>query len=228
MLIPGNFTVPQPGSPIPEIPKKALRIARIYVSQRDTVYNGRINWNIPKHLARFEFSHPPTPKGVAPPSQLDVRVFPASTTDVDEIDPFFSCSLKPWKWIPSVPVSTRYLPLSTAMAQPPVPAAAGFHEAAKEEGEGKSSWKNEYRGGDPRYCIKPEYEKALLAGTDRWCYMPIHSYAPRARGCWVSVHTPKRDVHSANEPDKHWPQDIVPWSVGAWMVCFLHASDRLR
>ncbi|KAF2128027.1 hypothetical protein P153DRAFT_46925 [Dothidotthia symphoricarpi CBS 119687] len=68
MLIPSNFTVLQPpaGGRL-KISKKALRLSRIFVSQRTTVYNGRLNWNIPKYLARFSFSTLPTPKGNVPP-----------------------------------------------------------------------------------------------------------------------------------------------------------------
>jgi hypothetical protein len=62
MLIPGTYTVPSPSATTPfQIPKKALRVSRIYVSQRTTTYNGRLNWNIPKHLARFSFSSPCLP-----------------------------------------------------------------------------------------------------------------------------------------------------------------------
>jgi hypothetical protein len=211
MIIPGNFTVPQPANGPPKIPKKALRIARIYVSQRTTAYNGRLNWNIAKHLARFEFSAPPTEGGQPPPESLSVKIFPAGTKEGDGINPFFSCTLKPWRWVPSVPVSTKWLPLSTTQAQPPIPEATGFKAAAEDETKGTSKV--------DAYDINPKYEEALLAGTDRWCAFPINSYVPRARGCWVTVHPAGEEgkPDSVKEASKHWPQDVKPWSIGAWM-----------
>ncbi|KAF2033172.1 hypothetical protein EK21DRAFT_109306 [Setomelanomma holmii] len=103
MLIPGNFSVPQPyafsnggnEAPCIKFPKKALRIARIYVSQRTTVYNGRLNWIIPKHLARFEFSAPPTTPGTKPPESLTVQVFPPDSKAGDEVKPPFRVTLTP-------------------------------------------------------------------------------------------------------------------------------------
>ncbi|KAF2786235.1 hypothetical protein K505DRAFT_260305 [Melanomma pulvis-pyrius CBS 109.77] len=211
ILIPGTFAVPQPTSNAPpNIPKKALRIARIYVSQRTTTYNGRVNWNIPKHLARFTFSAPPTPAGSKPPSSLTVKVFPPGSKDGDGAGPFFACTLKPFTWIPSMPVSSRWLPVSTLHAQPPLPEGAGFKNAV---GDGAEI--------DP-YDISPEKEDSLLAGTDRWCSFLVSSYTPRARGCWVTIHKPgtggEGDAEEAiKEAGKYWPQDVRPWGVGAWM-----------
>ncbi|KAI9704647.1 MAG: hypothetical protein M1820_005395 [Bogoriella megaspora] len=115
LVMPGNFKVPggqQRG-------KARLRISRIYVSQRETCYAGRQNWNIPKHLARFEFSSPPVAKGSAPSSPLTISVFPPGT---DDSTPFFTATLTPMKWVPPIPnFSTKYLPLSTILAQPPLP-----------------------------------------------------------------------------------------------------------
>lgn len=201
--------MPQPSDGPPKIPKKALRICRIYVSQRTTTHNGRINWNIPKHLARFSFSAPPTAAGSPPPETLTIEVFPPGSTDGDGVRPFFACTLKPFKWIPSIPVSTRWLPVSTAQAQPPIPAAAGFHQAAAAEKEGSKI--------DP-YDISPSHEKALLAGTDRWCSFPIVANVPRARGCWVTLAKGTTEERSdGQQTGKFWPQELHPWSIGAWM-----------
>ncbi|KAF2177720.1 hypothetical protein K469DRAFT_719651 [Zopfia rhizophila CBS 207.26] len=214
ILIPGNFAVPQPSSSPtpPKIPKKALRISRIYVSQRTTCYNGRLNWNIPKHLARFTFSAPPTSTGSSPPLELTAKVFPPSSKDGNGTAPFFAVTLKPWRWVPSMPISSRWLPLSTVHAQPPLPEAASFKKDASEASEGKQI--------DP-YDIDPRYEEELLAGTDRWCIFPVNSYVPRARGCWVSIHEPGKDEETGDaavkEAAKYWPVDVTPWSIGAWM-----------
>lgn len=119
LIIPGTFETPggsQKGKP-------RLRITRIYVSGRDTCYNGRVNWNIPKHLARFEFSSPPTVKGQSPPSALDISVYPPSSFDnAHPTTPFFKAKLTPSRYLPSVPLSTSWLPLSTILVQPPLPA----------------------------------------------------------------------------------------------------------
>lgn len=205
--------MPQPKSGPPKIPKKALRIGRIYVSQRTTTYNGRINWNIPKHLARFEFSAPVTPAGSSPPESLTIKVYPAGSKDGDGTNPFFACTLKPWRWVPSVPVSTKWLPMSTKLAQPPIPEAHGFKKAVEEEVA---------RAKIDAYDINPKTEGALLVGTDRWCGFPINAYVPRARGCWVTIHQAGQDdeeqeVDAVKEAGKYWPQDVRPWSIGAWM-----------
>ncbi|KAF2017618.1 hypothetical protein BU24DRAFT_345038 [Aaosphaeria arxii CBS 175.79] len=217
MIIPGNFTIPTSANTPPKIPKKALRIARIYVSQRTTTYNGRLNWNIPKHLARFDFSAPVTPAGSSPPESLTVKVFTPGSKDGDGVNPFFACTLKPWRWVPSVPVSSRWLPLSTVLAQPPVPEAPGFKAAV--DVEVKKSVRTD------EYDINPDLEESILAGTEDWCLFPITSYAPRARGCWVTVHETGKggsnsevgDQAANQEAVKSWPQDVRPWSIGAWM-----------
>ncbi|ORY14191.1 hypothetical protein BCR34DRAFT_599389 [Clohesyomyces aquaticus] len=209
ILIPGNYAVPQPSaSGPPKIPKKALRITRIYVSQRTTAYNGRVNWNIPKHLARFSFSAPPTPAGSSPPESLTVKVFAPSTADGDGAQPFFSVTLKPWRWVPPIAFSSKWLPVSTTQAQPPIPAAPGFGlQAAGVEREATER---------DSYDINPSFQDELLAGTDRWCSFPIESYVPRARGCWVTLHEPGKDEDVIKEASKYWPQDVQPWGIGAW------------
>ncbi|OAK97761.1 hypothetical protein IQ06DRAFT_280464, partial [Phaeosphaeriaceae sp. SRC1lsM3a] len=162
ILIPGNFTVPQPSSansPI-KIPKKALRIARIYVSQRTTTYNGRLNWNIPKHLARFSFSSPTSSSSSSSSSlsPLTVRVFPPNSSPGDSTPPFFACTLQPFRWLPAIPVNTSYVPISLLMAQPPCPAAPGQAAAALFEVE-------QERKIDA-YDISEKNEEAVAAGTE--------------------------------------------------------------
>ncbi|KAI4251285.1 MAG: hypothetical protein LQ352_004947 [Teloschistes flavicans] len=108
ILIPGNFNVPGHGS--------YTRITRIYVSQRDTTYNGRKNWNIPKHIARFKY----TGDFCAPP--FTVQLFPEDPTIET---PFFTASLKPLSiWTPSFPFSsriTKWIGLPDSFVQPPLP-----------------------------------------------------------------------------------------------------------
>lgn len=126
--------------------------------------------------------------------------------------------------MPSMPVSTRWLPLSTTHAQPPVPEAPGFAKAVKDEAIGAKI---------DEYDVNPRFENALLAGTDRWCAFPVSSYTPRARGCWVTVHKAGTEVEGSEsrgrqEAGRFWPQDAQPWSVGAWMVCTLSLSEGCK
>jgi hypothetical protein len=206
MLIPGNFSVPQPANGPPTVPKKALRIARIYVSQRTTTYNGRLNWNIPKHLARFEFSAPVTARGATPPEKLTVKVFAPGTVEGDGTAPFFACTLSPWRWIPAVPINMKYVPLNMVQVQPPIPEPAGHKRAIEAEMNGGVKI-------DP-YDISAKNEVAVAAGTDRWCSFDIGGKVVRARGCWVEM------LHSktgGKEEGKYFPQDLKPWSMGGWM-----------
>ncbi|UPX13062.1 uncharacterized protein EKO05_0003590 [Ascochyta rabiei] len=209
MLIPGNFSVPQPPNSPLKIPKKALRIARIYVSQRTTTYNGRLNWNIPKHLARFSFSAPATPRGAAPPKDLTVSVFPPGTEDGDAVQPFFACRLTPWKYVPAVPVNMGWLPISTTHVQPPIPESAGHKRAVAAELQAQG------RGAavDP-YDISSKNEVAVAVGTERWCAFGIGGRGRRARGCWVEVLHNGAEV---GEEKSYWPQGLRPWRFGGWI-----------
>jgi len=201
MLIPGNFSVPGEGLGVGGIPKKALRITRIYVSQRTTVYNGRLNWNIPKHLARFEFS-----AGVGEtPEILGVKVYPPPGGGGDE-KPFFSCTLKPWRWMPALPTNTAYVPMSLMNVQPPLPEPAGRMAAARLEAE------REEKVGE--YDVSRKNEDALLVGTERWAAFELEARC-KARGCWVEMHDGGGE--EGREEGEWWPRGLKPWSVGAWM-----------
>ncbi|OAG12102.1 uncharacterized protein CC84DRAFT_1134414 [Paraphaeosphaeria sporulosa] len=206
MLIPGNFSVPRPSTGPPQIPKKALRIARIYVSQRATMYNGRLNWNIPKHLARFEFSAPVTGEGASPPEKLTVKVFAPGTVEGDSTAPFFACRLTPWRWVPPVPVNMKYVPLKMVHVQPPIPEPAGHRRAVQAELDDGVEI-------DP-YDVSAKNEVAVAAGTDRWCSFDIGGKVVRARGCWVEM---LRSETRGEEEGMHFPQELKPWSVGGWM-----------
>ncbi|KAG9383011.1 hypothetical protein A1F94_006932 [Pyrenophora tritici-repentis] len=207
MIVPGSFTVPHPADGPLKIPKKALRISRIYVSQRTTTYNGRLNWNIPKNLARFSFSAPPTVQGQTPPKSLTVQVFPPGTTDGDGEAPFFACTLKPWQWIPAIPVNTKYMPISLTVAQPPIREHPGHKAAAKAAIEGPPV---------DEYDLDPKKAEAVLVGTDRWRAVDCSSSAPRARGCWVEVH--ENETKEQDDGEKTWfPKNLGTWAVGGWL-----------
>ncbi|KAI9817142.1 MAG: hypothetical protein M1827_001254 [Pycnora praestabilis] len=188
LIIPGFFGVPGTKD-------KNFRVTRIYVSQRATCYNGRKNWNIPKHLARFSFSHPPT-RGTSPPETLTVDIFPP---DPAEPKPFFTASLSPFRWIPSMPFSTNVFPwvgVDSTLVQPPLP-------ASKESGE------------------------EFLCGTNLWAKTPPQLHSRRARGMWVEINENKvkKDESKASESqpllsgknlDDWWPK-FSAWTFGVWL-----------
>ncbi|KAK7511871.1 uncharacterized protein IWZ02DRAFT_409279 [Phyllosticta citriasiana] len=63
-----------------------VRVSRIYVSQKYTCNNGRLNWNIPKHLARFDWTENED-------GTTTVKVFPYDTEgDAAESKP----AAQPW------------------------------------------------------------------------------------------------------------------------------------
>ncbi|KAF1968273.1 hypothetical protein BU23DRAFT_480788 [Bimuria novae-zelandiae CBS 107.79] len=211
-LIPGSFTVPQPTSTNLntgiKIPKSALRISRIYVSQRTTAYNGRLNWNIPKHLARFSFSSPPTPSGTPPPSFLSVKVYAPGSSEGDGVAPFFSVNLRPWKYVPAIPVNLKYLPFKMWHAQPPIPTPSGFLRAAEQEIADKREGRTV-----GEYEVSAKNEVAVMPGTESWRAFDADGTVKRARGCWVEV---VRSETAGEEEGKYFPQELRPWSVGGW------------
>jgi len=107
-------------------PKRSLRVTRIYVSQKETCYNGRKNWSIPKHLARFEFNS--LPRG-----STEIKIYPHDTSgDITEAraakTPFFSAVFKPIQYIPHFPISwgiAAYVGLDITLVQPPLPKGNG-------------------------------------------------------------------------------------------------------
>jgi len=128
LVMPGFFDVPaHDGQP----KRKYLRITRIYVDQKNTTYNGRRNWNIPKHLARFTFSN------LSNPPRIRCQVFSADPTITV---PFFSATIQPFRWAPSFRYSTRWSPymgLQVTLVQPPLPASGKEDE---EELCGTDKW----------------------------------------------------------------------------------------
>lgn len=96
---------------------KDSRITGIWVSQEATLLNGRRNWNIPKHLARFKF----TPTDASKSSPVKVEVY---RSDPSATRPFFSATIHPISYLPAFPMSSSwlsYLGISTAILQPPLP-----------------------------------------------------------------------------------------------------------
>jgi hypothetical protein len=206
MLIPGGFDVPNR--------RRQLRTTRIYVSQKDTMYNGmamsllscgykklmlkhqgRLNWNIPKHLARFSFSAPAvSAENPHPPKRLEVSVYPPSPS---ANRPFFSATLQPFTFPPALPFNNAWMPsYFSTQTIPPLPAAISAPADAWIEEE--------------------EHAEAIIAaGTDDWCESQVAIKTNKARGCWVTVHSPADE----EEAKKWWPQGPTwkPWAVGLWL-----------
>ncbi|KAI1335595.1 hypothetical protein F5Y15DRAFT_241400 [Xylariaceae sp. FL0016] len=105
---------------------KNLRISRIYVSQKYTCWNGRTNWNIPKHLARFAFDD-------LRDGSTRVKVFPHDTTgDLSESTAsdkaLFQATFQPIRWAPKFPLSLSllsYIGFDATLVQPPLPEGQG-------------------------------------------------------------------------------------------------------
>jgi hypothetical protein len=76
-------------------------------------------------------------------------------------------------------LNTKYLPLSMAAAQPPLPSAPGYERAVEEVLEGREV---------DDYDVDPKKADAVLVGTNRWRAFDIAAVTPRARGCWIEVH----------------------------------------
>ncbi|THH17034.1 hypothetical protein EW146_g3706 [Bondarzewia mesenterica] len=120
IFIPGSFKDPHT--------KRATgRVTTIFVSTPQSVWNGRRNWNIQKHLARFEWA----PNG----SSSTLKVYHPSTTSLplSSTKAFFSAVITE-SWLPSLPINTAVF-RSSGQIQPPLlptryPADSPLRESA--------------------------------------------------------------------------------------------------
>lgn len=132
------------------------RISRIYVSQRHAMYNGRLHWNIPKHLARFEWVEDPT---TTTTTRLKVFLPQEGGEDASAAQqgtaPFFQASFRTVPYVPSFPFSTawaKYFGMDFTLVQPPLPEAGG--------------------------------EEAACVGTDQWCAFETTQASRRTHLVW--------------------------------------------
>ncbi|QSS61244.1 hypothetical protein I7I51_03416 [Histoplasma capsulatum] len=118
LWVPGWFEVP---------PKKASnpRVTRIYVSRKESIYNGRKNWNIPKHLANFKFTPSETPSTM-PYSSVEISL--PSNPD----QPFVALQFSPLTLVSklSFPVHTSYVPVNLLLGMAPIPESESWREDA--------------------------------------------------------------------------------------------------
>lgn len=102
MYQPGEFLTPSGGS--------AARMTRVYASTPAAVYNGRRNWNLPTHLARFAF----TPQEG---NRTLIEVFAHGS----DAGPFFAAVARPQGVVPALPCTSRWLG-GGPLPHPPIPA----------------------------------------------------------------------------------------------------------
>ncbi|KAA1468435.1 hypothetical protein DENSPDRAFT_464714 [Dentipellis sp. KUC8613] len=114
MYVGGKFENPVEGKGV-----ETGRITNIYVSTNASVWNGRRNWNIPKHLARFEW----TPKAGDPyTTTLKVYHHDGVPPPLSATEPFFEATLTRSR-LPAVPLNTANIPFasrSLRLVQPPL------------------------------------------------------------------------------------------------------------
>ncbi|PFH59769.1 hypothetical protein XA68_11900 [Ophiocordyceps unilateralis] len=195
-IIPGKFEWSRQTPDSKHVKSQDYKVSRIYVSQKHTCYNGRVNnmkanedsisdWNIPKHLARFEWERNYD-------GSQTVKVFPHDmTTDDNETHsssrPFFRATMKNIPFIPSFPFSTswlKYVGIPTRAVHPQLP-------------EGKGS-------------------QGELPGTDRWCII-----SPAIKGNDTALITIDMSQNEGEDEDggdggNFWP-GLGRWHVGMKM-----------
>ncbi|KAI0007810.1 hypothetical protein F4779DRAFT_590284 [Xylariaceae sp. FL0662B] len=151
---------------------KNLRITRIYVSQKSTCWNGRKNWNIPKHLARFEWDESPDGKATVRVYSYDTAVSSDSSNDTESVPSekfFFQAAFQPVRWAPSFPLALswlKYVGIDTFLVQPPLP---------------------DGRQGDSRSGEE-------LIGTSRWCIIQPAMTTRKATLGWVDMSQHDRSI----------------------------------
>ena len=157
-------------------------------------------WNIPKHLARFEFTSPT-------PGSTKVRVFPHDTTgDVLEASAsskaFFTATYSPVSYLPYFPFSTsvgKYMGIDFNLVQPPLPAGKG--SLGELPGTGK-------------WCklLPIEYTKKACVG---W-----FDLRQQEKGADVKVadgESEQEEVAGAYSPFENWWPGIRRWNMGLKM-----------
>ncbi|KAK8018927.1 hypothetical protein PG991_008117 [Apiospora marii] len=137
LIVPGYFKYPHVDEQGRESERLNPSITRIYVSQKYTARNGRLNWNIPKHLAKFDWTEDAD-------GSTTVKVYPFDTTgDAREPGPapkpFFQTTFSPL--LGGLPFSTdlyRWIGINATLAQPPLP---GNPNAPHGELAGTDQWR---------------------------------------------------------------------------------------
>ncbi|KZV87691.1 hypothetical protein EXIGLDRAFT_697317 [Exidia glandulosa HHB12029] len=176
IYFPGDFAAPSG--------HRRARVTLLYVSTKESVYNGRRNWNVPKHLANFAFT--PQEDG----STLIAVTLPSAS------QPFFAAVCQPTRFFPSrgVPFNAAWIPSNLPLVQPPLRAGP----TDKPEEVGTDEWKS--TAFDLRGRVRPVWWSAHLG-------FGLEQYAngvefPKLTSTWsLGVHWPTFDM-IFNEPGK--------------------------
>ncbi|KAF4446358.1 hypothetical protein F53441_9981 [Fusarium austroafricanum] len=190
ILVPGTFGYEKEDENGRRVKKKGVKITRIYVSQKDTCYNGRKNWNVPKHLAKFDWTNDSD-------GSTTVKVYPHDTLPLDSAStesaspdptPFFQATFKPMRFAPSFPFRTswiNYFGFDTTLVLPPLPEGSGS------QGE--------------------------LPGTDRWCTVIPQQSTSKCMLGWFDVEQQRdQDGNVKGEFENFWP-GWSKWQMGIKM-----------
>ncbi|KAE8372669.1 hypothetical protein BDV26DRAFT_285759 [Aspergillus bertholletiae] len=126
LWIPGRFELAKSEG------EKTYRATRVYVSSKGSVFNGRNNWNVPKALAKFEFTGPKM--GHLPYSCITISSYCGK-------EPFLRLNLEPmfFKSRPFLPLDTKYIPISFKFDFPPLPESSNMRVDAR---IGTSGWQS--------------------------------------------------------------------------------------
>jgi hypothetical protein len=105
-------------------------------------------------------------------------------------------------------MNTKYIPITLAAVQPPIPESEGHKKALLEAGSGIVD----------EYDLDPAKEMQVLAGTERWCTFDVQAKVERARGCWVEIkEKEEKSLDGEGGEEKNWfPKKLGLWQVGAW------------
>ncbi|KAF1985275.1 hypothetical protein K402DRAFT_455246 [Aulographum hederae CBS 113979] len=203
LLVPGFFNVPGTGGKR-EKEKSLPRISRIYVSQKDTCWNGRNNWNIPKHLARFSFT--------TTPDATTVKVFPPHQSS----KAFFEVEISAFKYLPAVPISTnwfKYVGIETRLAQPPLP-------ASEASGDGREVTEDERTSGEAYLCGTKEWRVATpeVSGKGACCWVTQQNgEGPDAHGETTPLLSAGTSDQTSTKVENEWWPNYAPWKIGVWI-----------
>jgi len=128
VLLPGFFEYPRNLADGTVEIRHNVRGSRFYVSQKYTTWNGRVNWNIPKHLAQFNWTENDD-------GSTSVSIYPFDTDNQPSESfpstlPFFSMTFTPD--LPAIPIPLNtdiltYLGINPWLGQAPLPAGNGSY-----------------------------------------------------------------------------------------------------
>jgi len=160
-----------------------------------------MNWSIPKHLARFEWSSP-APQSDARSSQpqpqaLSVAVYPP---DPSCTTPFFSATLRSWKLLPAISYASSISPIDVTLIQPPLSALP--EDAVVTSG------------------MSTQRAEEVIIATKRWVKYRVPAIKSTMRMMSVESHNASagnNSTQAVDSSDEWWPSAVRPWTVGCWL-----------